>query len=490
MALFPALMLAGYWLGGEIALLYLAFVVPAMLALAGFLSGAGPIWRAEQHAVIGLGLRKAAIRRLDTSLQGAADTGKSCAAIVLQIDQFPSLQEQFGESAINAILKRIGERLQATVREDDLVTWLGDARYGVSTTPVGQLDLETLIQLCARLQAAVAEPLSIDATKVHLSASAGFCTAARAMPATGQGILDCANSALNEAVSNGAGSIRGFSPDLMRRKAVRSALSRQARSALDNGQVAAWFQPQVSAKTGEICGFEAVPHWEHPNHGPLSAADLLPMLREAGQAERLGEVMLYQALSALRDWDRDGLAIPLVSVNLSSGELRNPKLAEKIRWELDRFDVESCRLVIEIAEQAIADRKDDMIAQNMLALSKLGCRIDLDDFGTGHAGIASIRRFAVNRIKLHGSLVVRLDHDPDQRTMVEAVLSMAAKLGLETIANGVETVAEQAKLAELGCDQVQGSSIARPMPQAQAADWVAAYRGKLRDASRAIRRSS
>lgn len=189
-------------------------------------------------------------------------------------------------------------------------------------------------------------------------------------------------------------------------------------------------------------------------------------------------------------WDRDELNIPSVSVNFSTHELRNPKLCEKIRWELDRFDTKPDRLCVEILEDVIADPKDDVVSRNIRALSELGCKIDLDDFGTGHASIASIRRFAVQRIKIDASFVARVDRDHDQQNMVAAVLTMAERLDLDTIAEGVETVGEHAMLAQLGCGHVQGFSVGRPMPAGETQAWIRKHRNKLVEPPRLGRKAS
>lgn len=159
--------------------------------------------------------------------------------------------------------------------------------------------------------------------------------------------------------------------------------------------------------------------------------------------------------------------------------MRNPALVDKIRWELDRFDLEPGRLAVEILETVMTDAPDDMISKNITGLANLGCCIDLDDYGTGHASIASLRRFAVSRIKIDRSFVMRADQDPEQQRFIGAILDMAERLEVETLAEGVETVGEHALLAQLGCDHVQGFGIGRPMPFDQTLDWIAAHTVKL-----------
>ena len=155
---------------------------------------------------------------------------------------------------------------------------------------------------------------------------------------------------------------------------------------------------------------------------------------------RLGEVMLYNALTALKNWEKSGFNIPSVAVNFSETELRDPKLMEKIKWEIDRFDLTPDRLTVNILESVVADTGNDVIPNNIKILSEIGCRFDLDDFGTGHASIAAIRRFEVNRIKIDRSFVTKIDEDPEQQKMLSAILMMADRLELEALAEGVESL--------------------------------------------------
>jgi EAL domain-containing protein (putative c-di-GMP-specific phosphodiesterase class I) len=179
-----------------------------------------------------------------------------------------------------------------------------------------------------------------------------------------------------------------------------------------------------------------------------------------------------------------------VGVNFAGPELSNPKLVEKVKWELDRFDLAPERLAVEVLETVVASAPDDTITRNINALAQLGCRIDLDDFGTGHASIASIRRFSVSRIKIDRSFVIKADRDPEQQRMISAILTMAERLEVETLAEGVETVGEHALLAQLGCTHVQGFGIGKPMPFEQTLDWISNHTAKLEATPRIIRNRS
>jgi EAL domain-containing protein (putative c-di-GMP-specific phosphodiesterase class I) len=148
---------------------------------------------------------------------------------------------------------------------------------------------------------------------------------------------------------------------------------------------------------------------------------------------------------------------------------------ERIKWDVDRFDLDPSRLVVEILETVVSNSNDDIVSRNIRALNAQGFKIDLDDFGTGHSSLANIRRYAVDRVKIDRSFITHADDDPEQQRMIAAIVGMAEQLGIETLAEGVETMSEHSILAQLGCTHLQGFSIARPMPFDQTLEWMTSY---------------
>ena len=486
MVFLPAMTLAAFWLGGEEALIVTALCAPLLFALAGAFRFTDPA--AALAETIADPNRKARLLAvLERSLREPGTLSSAC--FVIQIDDMDDCARRHGHAAQTEVLTRTAERVSAALRHGDVVARLDGGTFAVALAPVRQLDLETAIQIAVRLQTVVDSPVSVDATRLHVTASVGFCLSARAPSPAAQALLDAALLATDEAVANGPGAIRAFSPDMAQRRVTRVALREELEAALDEGQIRPHFQPQVSTDTGAITGFEALARWHHPTRGLVSPADFLPLIDEAGLSARLGEVMLNGALSALVRWDKAGLGIPGIAVNFSAAELRDPRLAERLKWELDRFDLEPSRLTVEILESVVAETAQDVIVSNIATLARLGCGIDLDDFGTGHASITSIRRFAVRRIKIDRSFVSRLDEDRDQQRLVVAILAMADQLGLATLAEGVETPGEHAILAQLGCGDVQGFGIGRPMGLDDTMEWIARYRAGLTTTPRIGRRS-
>ena len=476
----PAATLAAFWFGGEQVLILTALGLPMLFAMAGaFRQQDMGIAGALPDGLVGLALRPQIIEILDGSIKDAPRNGLVTGCVVVQFDEPETLLERHGRAAQTEVLARCAERICAALRQGDIVARLEGGGFAVALNPVRRLDLETMVQLSTRLQAALAPPISLDASRLYVSCSIGFCLGVRAPSPSGKSLLDAAQVAADEARRNGPGAIRAYAPDMARKRADRDAFRGELEQALDEGQIRPFFQPQLSTDTGAITGFEALARWFHPERGLISPAEFLPAIDEAGLSERLVEVMLFQSMTAISRWDRAGLKVPTVGVNFSASELRNPRLAEKLKWELDRFELTPDRLSVEILETVVAETENDVIVSNIAQLAKMGCGVDLDDFGTGHASITNIRRFAVRRIKIDRSFVTRVDEDREQQRFVSAVLSLAERLGLETLAEGVETSGEHAMLAQLGCGHVQGFAIARPMPFDETLDWIALHRARV-----------
>lgn len=473
-AVFPILAFAGYLAGGEVVLALVALGLPLVWLLVmarsrnkAHIQGADP--------VTGFGVRSHLETWCDGAVRTCAATGRTTACLMIAIDETDMLAERFGTGGCDRIHRELAKRLRAATRGTDRFARLSEARIALLLDPVPAMDLEAGIQLAARLQSVIEEPVKLDGNSVYLSASVGICLLRDLPEPTASRLVDATETALTYARRNGPSAIRAYTPGLetARKRAGDTPLDVVA--ALESGQIKPWFQPQVDTATHAVTGFEALARWEHPDRGLIPPAEFLPLIEQSGSLARLGEDMLYHALSMLQEMDRRGLSVPVVGVNFSAADLHNPKLPDHVAWELDRFAIAPERLCVEILEQVVAESPDDVTARNVAALAEMGCRIDLDDFGTGHASITSLRRFAVDRLKIDRSFVVHCDQDPDQRRMVATIIAMAKKLGLDTLAEGVETIGEQVVLSELGCGHLQGFAIARPMPLAQLPDWIAAH---------------
>lgn len=484
LAVMPTAMLATFWAMGETALIAWALGLPCVVCLAWLVAPSTQRMMVPRDSVTGLMLAHGFDEVLAQVFETTRAGDRKSACFLIELDDAEELAARHGQAIVDQIARAIADRLIGTLRAGDSVARLGDTRFGLCLEPVRQLDLELCLQIAGRCQGAIEEPLRAGGLTLYVSCSIGLCLRSRAPKGPAQAWLTAAQTALDEARQNGPSSIRVFSADMEQRRVSRRTLHQDVLRALDNGEVQAWFQPQLSTQTGRVSGFEALARWMHPVNGTIAPDQFLPALEEQGMMGRLCDVILHQSLDALRAWDHAGHDIPRISVNLSQQDLNDPRLFERIGWELDRYDLAPERLCVEILETVVSNAPDDVVVLNINALSALGCAIDLDDYGTGHASIAALKRFPVNRIKIDRSFVMKADQDPEQQRMIRAVLTMAESLRLDTLAEGVETVGEHAFLAQMGCDHVQGFGIGRPMPFEQTLVWLRQHEAKLTDLPR------
>lgn len=479
LAFVPALCLAAFWLSGETALIVAALGLPlAFLIALRLTDNALP----DDKHISGLVSNDAFRTRLEQLHLAARETGRDAACLVVAVDQFDDLQDLHGSAAADFIAQRFGDRVLSVIRSQDVATRISRNTFLIGMHPSKQLGLEACIQASGRIQSVVEEPVPLNNVGVYLSCSIGFCLQSMVRDRPASDWIEAAQAALSEAQRNGPSTIRAFSSVTRRRSLIHVNLRKELEAALDNGEIQPWFQPQVSTDTGDVTGFEALARWNHPTKGVLRPQVFLPFAEQANLMGMLGQAIRHQAFSAMRDWDRAGAVIPRIGINFSSEELRDPTLIDRLKWELDQCDLTPDRLAVEVLETVFARHPDDIIARNVTQMSAMGCHIDLDDFGTGHAAFASIKRFNVNRIKIDRSFVTNADKDPEQQQLVGAILTMAERLNLETLAEGVETPGEHALMAQLGCHHVQGYGIAKPMPREETVRWITHHRNSLRRA--------
>ncbi|MCA8867943.1 MAG: EAL domain-containing protein [Rhodobacteraceae bacterium] len=491
----PLCILIAYWTRIEAVLFVVSFMFPLLLAFQELTRKVVPAGQSavpkdtHQDFLTGLANRLYARETLAAHLAAEKNTGRETAVLHIDIDKFRQLNDRHGMETGDRMLVEIGERIKSCVRDNDLVARIDGDDFAIILNPVRKADFAIALSIADRVRAAIAHPFSIDQATCYLSCSIGICLSGRAPDADADSVLASAELALGLARREGPGATRSFSPK-MRRDAVKlHSLSGEIEAALENGQIRPYFQPQICTDSGEVAGFEALARWEHPINGVILPELFLKAVETTGRSGRLGEVILYHSLSALKSWDRAGFRIASIGVNFSSEELRDPKLVEKIKWEVDRFEIPPSRITIEVLENVVSDHTDDVTTRNIRALAAHGFGIDLDDFGTGHAAIANIRRFAVSRIKVDRSFITRIDKDPEQQVMTSAIIRLAESLGIETLAEGVETAGEHTRLCEMGCRYIQGFGIARPMPFEESIAWLHQHQEKLDKGGSTVRKT-
>lgn len=470
LALFPLIALSATWFGFDDIALITAVGLSGLLALGGLFG------RPENHAGIATHSasdgRGALVAMLD---RVAGLAGRDTACILLQVDDWSVLQGRWGHDTCEEIAGRIEDRLQAALRNGDLLTRLGDARFGIVLSPLSSARLGLRDTIAARLATAIADPCPIRGTALRITASIGHSAMVQHGVDPADTTFKAAEAALGEATFNGPAAIRAYAPGMGRARALQSSLSEEVEAAIHDGAINAWFQPQIHAQTGTLSGMETLARWQHPKHGLLGPKEFLPAVEASGHMPLLGQTILHQALKALQNWDSMQAHIPRMSINFSAVELRDPQFAQTLAAEVARYGLAPDRVILEIHEDVAKLAEEDAIVATLNAIRDAGHPLDLEGFGLGAASLPTLQRFCVSRVKIDRSFILDVDVANQKRQAVAAIIAMSQAMGIETLANGVETRNEHDALTSLGCDYLQGFGVARPMGLDNVADWARAH---------------
>ncbi|HSX72553.1 MAG TPA: GGDEF domain-containing phosphodiesterase, partial [Shinella sp.] len=334
--------------------------------------------------------------------------------------------------------------------------------------------------LSARLIAAISEPMAIEGHDCRIGASIGIATRNDAEESAEQ-LLVNADIALYEAKRRGRNRVETFNDELRLRTVEVKRLGDDILRGLERGEFRPFFQPQFDAETLEIVGVEALARWQHPTRGIIAPDIFLPVAESLNVVARIDETILDQALFQSMRWEGQGLGIARVSVNVSCQRLRDDRLLEKLR----AMNIRPGSLTFELLESISFDTFDDGLKQAIDDIKTLGIDIEIDDFGTGHASIISLLELSPQRLKIDRRLVLPLLESTAQQSLVRSIVDIGKVRGIETVAEGVETLAHAELLRSLGCHVLQGYAFARPMGAddflafAKARGWMPAGKGGI-----------
>ena len=398
-------------------------------------------------------------RFLDQQLALAGAGGKDERALTLlhiDLDRFKDINDTLGHAAGDEVLKHAAAVLRAHIPPEDFIARIGGDEFVLlSRRDPSEADFNAL---SARLIEAISEPMSIEGHDCRIGASIGIATRNEAEESAEQ-LLVNADIALYEAKRRGRNRVEAFNDELRLRTVEVKRLSDDILRGLERLEFRPFFQPQFDAQTLEIVGVEALARWEHPTRGFIAPDVFLPVAESLNVVARIDETILDQALFQATRWQAHGLGIPRVSVNVSCQRLRDETLIDKLR----AMNIRPGSLTFELLESISFDTADDGLKQAIEEIKALGIDIEIDDFGTGHASIVSLLELSPKRLKIDRRLVQPLLESRSQQSMVRSIVDIGKVRGIETVAEGVETLAHAELLRGLGCHALQGYALARPM---------------------------
>lgn len=415
--------------------------------------------------------RKDFIDQVNASL--AASKG-SVAVIALMIDNLHQINTLMGHQIGDLVMQHVAARLSESLRESDLLQRTGASEFAIQIT--GQQGKQIALLAANKFTALLNEPVYTGGRELHLSAAIGVAVA----PEHGQDgatVFQHAELAMREAARLQIDSVL-FNQGLQQRSREIYGLETELRRAvLDGEELFLNYQPQVDLKTGAIVGCEALLRWQNGKYGIVPPAKFVPIAEKSGLIHRLSVWVLQNAVREFAaGWLEVGAAS--LSVNLSAMNLLDPELPEIVKRVLATWDVDPQRLVLEITESAVME-KPRAALKSLHELSDIGVRVAIDDFGTGHSSLTYLKRLPVYELKIDRSFVMNMTREASDERIVRTVVDLAHNFGLEVTAEGVEDSATRDRLAELGCDRMQGYLISRPVSAHEYAAFLGRYTPSL-----------
>lgn len=411
---------------------------------------------ARYDALTGLANRFQMSETLEKILNAQREDHRACTVFLLDLDRFKQVNDTMGHPAGDSLLKQVAQRLERTVDDAGRVGRLGGDEFQVILP--GHIAREGLADLAERIIENLSQPYSIDGHRIVIGASVGIACAPED-GVTSEAIIRNADLALYAAKDGGRGRHHFFDPDLHSEAEERRQLEHDLRDAISHGGLELHYQPVVHTTTEKITGFEALLRWNHPRLGYLSPAKFIPVAEDAGLIAQIGEWALRVACQDLASWPES----VRVAVNVSPLQFANPSLPAIVTNALAASQVDPSRLELEITESVFLN--DDVSTKTMFAaLKRVGVRLALDDFGTGYSSLGYLKKAPFDKIKIDQSFVRGATMAGSRNgAIIASIVSLAEALGMETTAEGVETLDELDLVRMLGCSHIQGFIYEKPL---------------------------
>jgi diguanylate cyclase (GGDEF)-like protein/PAS domain S-box-containing protein len=434
--------------------------------------------QALHDALTGLANRTLFRSRIDETVKARRHTDARVAVLVMDLDGFKEINDSLGHAAGDELLIELGRRLTAALRTSDTVARLGGDEFGVLLPDASAS--EDVVHAVERMRATIEAPISVQGLALSLEASIGIAM----YPDDGEDVETLVRRA-DAAMYNAKDEKSGWSfydNSRVPQDAARLTLMGELRRALDRRELVLYYQPKAGLADGEVHAVEALLRWNHPTRGLVPPDEFIPMAQQTGLIKPLTIYVIDEALRQCRSWQDDGLRLA-IAVNLSARNLVDVDFPSQVAAMLDRWMIGPDLLELEITESSmLADPTRTKVI--LERLSEMGLRLSIDDFGTGYSSLAYLKRLPVKEIKVDRSFVMNMDEDEDDATIVRSTIDLGRNLGLDVVAEGVESKQVWDRLKSLGCTTAQGYYLSRAVPAAQLRTWLLERRAALNGTGR------
>ena len=417
----------------------------------------------------GLGNRRGLERESSRRASALCEPGNGIAVLHIDLDRFKEINDTLGHAAGDQVLVHVAKLLGHEVRSGDYVARIGGDEFVILCDTDGTR--ATIAGVAGRIIERISEPIYYKETVCSFGASIGIdmgIISDANLEADPERLLANADIALYRAKDRGRGRFEFFSNELREDFERRKTLSDELLAALQHNEFMPLFQPQIDARTGLICGVEALARWQHPKLGILSPEVFLPVAERIGATSAIDRAILCKSLEAMSFWKANGISSKRVSVNVSAGRLQDPELIE----EIIGLEVSQGEIAFEVVESVFADHVNDAMRQTLDQLKQLGIDLEIDDFGTGHTSLLGLISLRPQRLKLTRALAAPAATSALHRDLVRAALRIAASMNIEVTAEGIDTREQAEALMLLGCHRLQGLYFGKPMPSKALLDFL------------------
>ena len=425
------------------------------------------LYQANYDLLTGLPNRTLLMDRLRQNVLHAQRAGTEFAVLFIDLDRFKAVNDLYGHVVGDELMKAAASRLQSTLRETDTVARFGGDEFVVLLQGVSSADMAALI--ARKIIDALSRSFSLGERKISIGASIGitlFPDDVDANDATTENIvgalLSNADMAMYQAKARGRNYYQFFEHEMQDRVKRHVALEQDLRNAVKNGELRVFYQPIMEAYSNEMIGMEALVRWEHPKQGMINPDNFIRLAEETGLIGELGDWIFAEACRQVRQWQERYQVFVSLSVNLSARQRDKgfgPKTLNRI---LETSGLEPQYLMLEITENLLLKESDQATAW-LYSLKECGVKLAVDDFGTGYSSLSYLKRFPVDTLKVDRSFIQDVPSDPEDVSLVTAIVAMADSLGIAVVAEGVETEEQRLFLREIGCDYMQGFLFDKPL---------------------------
>jgi diguanylate cyclase (GGDEF)-like protein len=400
------------------------------------------------------------------------DTKKRVGLLFIDLDEFKNVNDALGHSAGDLLLRVTAMRLKSIVRPGDWIARMGGDEFAILLPDVQPAELRKTAELINEI---LRFPLELVSGKKSITSSIGVSLFPDdALDA--ETLLRNAEIAMYAAKSNGKAGYCFYKPDLSDALKDRLALEQDLAEAIALDQFVLFFEPQIHVRSGRLCGMEALVRWQHPERGLVLPQEFIALAESTGLIVQLGEHVIRKAFEQIESWQRAGLPVVPVSINISAQQLHAGSLAARFSEALKRYPIAPQLIQVELTESVMLGEKPAVVSE-LAKIRSFGIRLLLDDFGTGYSSLSQLQRLKMDTLKIDQTFLHEIDRSDEGKIFVNAIISMAHALGMSVVAEGVETESQLHVLRSLECDEAQGYLFSKPMPA------EAATRFLMKDAS-------